>query len=74
MAKQEYAVTAPGPIAAAAVGGSIRQAAQAAAETCAPDEIEKHAQAIMDAWKARLEVRTRDYTRRMLARASQHNQ
>jgi hypothetical protein len=74
MAKQEYAVTAPEPIAAVAVGGSIRQAARAAAETFAPDEIEKHAQAIMDAWKARLEVHTKAYTRSMLARAAKPKQ
>lgn len=67
MAKQEYAVAAPEPVAKVAVGGSIRQAARAAAETFAPDEVHKHAQAIIDAWRARLQVRTKEYTRLMLA-------
>ncbi|MFN8598147.1 MAG: hypothetical protein U0559_18440 [Anaerolineae bacterium] len=70
MLKKEYVVAAPAPIAPITGTGTIRQAALAAAETFAPNEIEKHAQAVMDVWKARLEHRTKEYTRSMLARAA----
>jgi len=47
----------------------VREAAEAAADVYAPDEVEKHAQAIADAWEARLREQTKVYTRRVRALA-----
>jgi hypothetical protein len=49
--------------------GMVRAAATAAAETFAPDEMEKHAQVIADAWAAKLKEQTREYTRYAMGQA-----
>lgn len=46
---------------------TIAEAANAAAEVFAPDEIEKHAQALADAWMAKLTVQTKAYTKQLAA-------
>ena len=43
--------------------GTIREAAQAAAEAYAPDEVEQHARTIMAAWAAKMKRRTRLYVK-----------
>jgi len=53
----------------AALAGTVRAAAEEAAEVYAPDEVEKHAQAIGEAWVALLNERTRTYARRAKAMA-----
>ena len=50
---------------------TVREAAYAAAETYAPDEVEKHAQVILDAWVAKVKEQTREYTRDAMARVNQ---
>lgn len=47
--------------------GTVRAAAAAAAEVFGKDEVEKHAQAIAEAWVARLKEQTREYTRYAMA-------
>lgn len=49
---------------------TVRAAAAAAAEAYAPDEVEKHAQVILDAWVAKLKEQTREYTRVAMAQAA----
>jgi hypothetical protein len=44
--------------------GTVRQAAEAAAELYAPDEVEKHAQAIGESWVGVLNQRTKMYAKR----------
>jgi hypothetical protein len=58
-----------------AAGASVREAAEAAAELFGPTEIEKHAQVIADAWKARLLDQSKTYVKQlsMLTRAAQTN-
>lgn len=51
-------------VAVKAAVGTVREAAEAAAEAYATDEIEKHAQAIMEAWAAKMKSLTRQYTKR----------
>jgi hypothetical protein len=46
---------------------TVRAAAEYAAEAFAPDEVEKHAQAIMDAIEARLKEQTRKYIKEAMA-------
>jgi len=53
--------------AAAVISPLLREAALAANEAFAATEVEKHAQAVLDAWKAKLEVQTKDFVHRMLA-------
>jgi hypothetical protein len=48
---------------------TVRQAAHAAAEVYAPNELEKHAQAIMEAWTAKMKKLTDEYTRQATALA-----
>jgi hypothetical protein len=50
--------------------GTVRAAAAAAAEVYAREEMEKHAQATLDAWVAILKEQTRLYTRKMMAQAA----
>lgn len=61
--RTEEVVVHVGPV------GTVREAAQAAAEAYAPDELEKHAQAIMDGWAAKMKKLTDEYTRRATALA-----
>lgn len=70
-AKEEvYAHAAPDEGAALAMPvGTVRAAAEAAAEAFGPDEVDKHAQAILDAWEVKLKEQTREYTRRAMALA-----
>lgn len=58
-----------------ASGASIREAAEAAAEMYAPTEIEKHAQVIGEAWKAKLLEQSKTYVRQlaMVTRAMRGN-
>lgn len=51
--------------------GMVRAAAMAAAETYAPNEVEKHAQVITDAWVSQLKEQTRVYTRQIMMQAAQ---
>lgn len=51
--------------------GTVRAAAAAAAEAYAPNEVEKHAQAILDAWVAQLKEKTRVYARQVMMQAAQ---
>jgi hypothetical protein len=50
--------------------GTVRAAANAAAEVYAQDEMEKHAQVILDAWVAKLKEQTRVYTRATMAQVA----
>ena len=61
--EEEVVVVQPAPV------RMVREAAEAAADVYAPDEVEKHAQAIADAWEARLREQTKVYTRRVRALA-----
>ena len=47
--------------------GMVRAAAVAAAEAYAQNEVEKHAQAILDAWVAQLKEQTRIFNRQVMA-------
>jgi hypothetical protein len=63
MANEEKTFRAPS-------GGMVREAAMEAAEAYAPDDLEQHAQAIMDAWTGRMKDLTDKYTRGAIARSS----
>lgn len=54
------------PVAPSGAAGTIRQAAEAAAEVYAPTEVEKHAQVLIQAWEARLKEQTRNYVRKAM--------
>lgn len=56
-------------IAAPAGARTVAEAAYAAAEAFAPDEIEKHAQALADAWASKLTLQTKTYTKQLSAMA-----
>ncbi len=49
--------------------GTVREAAAAAAEVYAPDQVEEHAKAIMGAWAAKMKVLTDQYTKAAIAQA-----
>lgn len=71
---QEEFVTRAAPGEMTRPTGMVRAAAMAAAETFGPDEVDKHAQTILDAWVAQLKEQTRIYTRKVMAQAAQTSQ
>ncbi len=60
--QEEVVISAP-PLSA------VSEAATEAAEVFAPEELEQHAQVLLDAWEAKLKMQSKDYTKRAMAMA-----